>query len=767
MIKSIHTLIVLTTLFGISACGGESGRSDVTSQSKKVNINGAVEKGPFIVGSTVTINILTEEGQNTDSTIVTNTIDDLGNFRFSVEENELFQTTASGYYRNEVTGELSSGVLTLRSIYKSTSANEQYAYVNLLTHLVSNRVVQLINNGSISYEQAITQAESEFLSTFEQVISTPGDTNFTSFSIFENEVSSGSAYLLAISTIIYQYAIDLSKENGSSPDAELAQLINQIEEDFAEDGILDDDVKIARLRDTHTRINPAEVIRNVQSWVGNSDDYEIPDLNQYLDSDLDGFVNANDLDDDNDGINDIDDSSPYSADFNIVDQDIITNEDTSIAIDISSNNPFGEEINVTITSAPSFGNLVVEYPKVRYLPNDNYNGVDHFDYVLSQRDLTSTEVTVSISILPVNDDPVISGSPATTIEAGNEYRFTPSVLNIENDLLVFSIENKPVWAGFDTNTGTLSGTPTNEEVGQSTNIVIHVSDGATRVSLSGFSIEVLTNPWVALPSMPTARHSPTSVAIGDKIYVIGGYNNESLNKIEVFDISTRSWTSKPNMQVARYSHTANAIDNQIYVMGGGWSFNSVEAYDIDSQSWSSKASMGTPRNSHSSCVYDGRIYVFGGRNQNTALSSVEMYDPSTDAWDYKASNSKLYFGSSCVTVGDEIYVFGGAKNENGFEVYDPSLDAWVRSGQLSSTKRYGFSAELIGNFIYLIGGYNFLDNVDVLNLADSSWSTGKAMPKGRHNAGSVVIDGVIYIVGGRDADSNSINTFEKYDPSLE
>jgi N-acetylneuraminic acid mutarotase len=691
----------------------------------------------------------------------------LGNFRFSVEGNELIQTTASGYYRNEVTGELSSGVLTLRSIYKSTGANEQYAYVNLLTHLVSNRVVQLINNGSISYEQAITQAESEFLSTLEQVILIPDDTNFTSFSIFENDVSAGSAYLLAISTVIYQCAIDLSKENGSSPDAELALLVNQIEEDFAEDGKLDDDEKIVRLRDAHTRINPTTVLKNVQSWISNSDDYEIPDLNQYLDSDLDGIVNAIDLDDDNDGINDIDDSSPYSADFNIVDQDIITNEDTSIVIDISSNNPLGEEINVTITSAPLYGSIVVDYPEIRYSPNDNYNGVDHFNYALSQRDLTSTEVTVSISILPVNDGPIISGAPATTIEAGNEYLFTPSVLNIENDLLVFSIENKPVWAGFDTNTGTLSGVPNNEDVGQSTNIIIHVSDGATQVSMRVFSIDVLANPWEVLPNMPTARHSPTSVAIGDKIYVIGGFKGESLNKTEVFDISTKSWASEPNMQVARNSHTANAIDNQIYVMGGGWSFNSVEAYDIDSQSWSSKASMGTPRNSHSSCVYDGRIYVFGGRNQNTALSSVEMYDPSNDTWVYRASNSKLHFGSSCLTVADEIYVFGGAKNENGFEVYDPNLDAWVRSGKLNSTKRYGFSAELIGNFIYLIGGYSFLDNVDVLNISDSSWSSGKAMPKGRHNAGSVVIDGVIYIVGGRDADSNSINTFEKYDPSLE
>lgn len=38
--------------------------------------------------------------------------------------------------------------------------------------------------------------------------------------------------------------------------------------------------------------------------------------------------------------------------------------------------------------------------------------------------------------------------------------------------------------------------------------------------------------------MPTARCELTSSAVGNNIYVIGGYNGSSLNKLEIYSITT-------------------------------------------------------------------------------------------------------------------------------------------------------------------------------------------------------------------------------------
>ena len=49
--------------------------------------------------------------------------------------------------------------------------------------------------------------------------------------------------------------------------------------------------------------------------------------------------------------------------------------------------------------------------------------------------------------------PQISGSPATSVIAGNGYSFTPTASDADNDTLSFSVTNLPDWASFDASTG--------------------------------------------------------------------------------------------------------------------------------------------------------------------------------------------------------------------------------------------------------------------------------------------------------------------------
>ena len=104
-----------------------------------------------------------------------------------------------------------------------------------------------------------------------------------------------------------------------------------------------------------------------------------------------------------------------------------------------------------------------------------------------------------------NNAPVIEGSPPPSVSENNNYSFTPTASDQDGDTLTFSIENKPAWATFNTETGELSGTPTAADIGLYENIIISVSDGVAQTTLAAFSIEVIdTNQAPTISGIPAA-----------------------------------------------------------------------------------------------------------------------------------------------------------------------------------------------------------------------------------------------------------------------
>ncbi|CAN2045381.1 hypothetical protein GMMP13_1810018 [Candidatus Magnetomoraceae bacterium gMMP-13] len=95
--------------------------------------------------------------------------------------------------------------------------------------------------------------------------------------------------------------------------------------------------------------------------------------------------------------------------------------------------------------------------------------------------------------LKINHPPTIQGIPLESVIVNTLYSFTPIAEDLDpGDKLIFSIENKPEWAAFDTATGTLSGTPSDEYIGSITeNILIRVTDRhGESAFLKAFAISV-------------------------------------------------------------------------------------------------------------------------------------------------------------------------------------------------------------------------------------------------------------------------------------
>jgi Putative Ig domain len=122
----------------------------------------------------------------------------------------------------------------------------------------------------------------------------------------------------------------------------------------------------------------------------------------------------------------------------------------------------------------------------------------------------SIQVT-AIASPPANTPPKISGTPATTVQAGSAYSFEPAASDADGNTLTFAITNKPTWANFSTKTGQLSGTPASANVGTTSGITISVTDGKATVSLPAFNLAVTA---AAIPP-PTITGTPsTSVQAG-------------------------------------------------------------------------------------------------------------------------------------------------------------------------------------------------------------------------------------------------------------
>jgi hypothetical protein len=100
----------------------------------------------------------------------------------------------------------------------------------------------------------------------------------------------------------------------------------------------------------------------------------------------------------------------------------------------------------------------------------------------------------SVDAMPLipSSIPALSGVPDITVEQDAEYRFTP-ILDYPGDVdtVQFSIENKPDWASFSEQSGLLLGEPSNNDVGQVSNIIISATNGFITDFLDPFSIEVI------------------------------------------------------------------------------------------------------------------------------------------------------------------------------------------------------------------------------------------------------------------------------------
>ncbi len=221
-------------------------------------VSGVTQKGPFLSGSKVVVREL-QDGRTlkqTGNTFNGKILNDLGEFRLNARTlmSQYVSLEATGYYRNEVTGENSSSELTLMAfsnVLKSKTVN-----INLLTHLEYERVNYLVTKKKYSVVKAKAQAQQEVFALF--------GIDATGFSSSEYlniaGTSSEDGALLAFSILL----------QGDRSVSQLSELMTEIASDMETDGTWNDAktrIKIADWAadaDSSGRLN--SIRKNVEDW---------------------------------------------------------------------------------------------------------------------------------------------------------------------------------------------------------------------------------------------------------------------------------------------------------------------------------------------------------------------------------------------------------------------------------------------------------------------------------------------------------------------
>lgn len=154
-----------------------------------------------------------------------------------------------------------------------------------------------------------------------------------------------------------------------------------------------------------------------------------------------------------------------------------------------------------------------------------------------------------------NSAPVITGTPPLSVAADNGYLFQPSANDPDGDALVFSIQNRPSWASFDSGTGRLAGTPGSADAGVYGNIVISVSDGVASSALPAFSIDV--NATTVINRAPEISGTPAGSVAEDSAYVFLPSASDADGDSLSFSISNRPVWASFNAGTGRLSGTPN------------------------------------------------------------------------------------------------------------------------------------------------------------------------------------------------------------------
>ena len=222
------------------------------------NVSGFTQKGPYLSGSNVQVKE-TQDGRTLRQT--GNVFDgkiqnDNGEFKINARmmTSQYVILEANGYYRDEVTGDVSKSELRLLAITDVTMRRS--ANINLITHLEYNRVLHLVTKEKMKVWAAKRQAQKEIFALLN--IDADGFSNSEDLNIAGASDEDGA--LLAFSILM----------QGNRTVAQLSEMLTKISADIEKDGRWNDSLTRKQIADWAAAADVSGMLdtirKNVEGW---------------------------------------------------------------------------------------------------------------------------------------------------------------------------------------------------------------------------------------------------------------------------------------------------------------------------------------------------------------------------------------------------------------------------------------------------------------------------------------------------------------------
>lgn len=232
---------------------------------------------------------------------------------------------------------------------------------------------------------------------------------------------------------------------------------------------------------------------------------------------------------------------------------------------------------------------------------------------------------------------------------------------------------------------------------------------------------------------PTARHECSYVSAGDKFYLLGG---RGIKPVQCYHPTDSSWASRSAPPVQIHHFQAVEFNGLIYAM----------------------------------CAFTGNF------PNETPLPNIYIYDPVGDTWTVgpEIPAARRRGSAGCVVYNNKIYVVCGIQNGHTdgwvpwLDVYDPINNTWTQLAD-APRERDHFSVALVDDRIYCIGGrrtgfggstFNAtIPQVDIYDISNGVWSSLPSpsgdLPTPRAAASVGVVGNEILVIGGESGAQTS------------
>ncbi len=164
-----------------------------------------------------------------------------------------------------------------------------------------------------------------------------------------------------------------------------------------------------------------------------------------------------------------------------------TDEDNAVSGDLSASDVDLDELTYSLVSGTSIGTVEVNpNGSYTYTPDPNANGDDSFTFKANDGTVDSNTATVSITINPINDPPVVTVLPIVVGEDGVATGTVVATDVDEGDTLTFSVTTPPVngqVSTIDPETGVFTYTP-DPNFNGTDSFVVTVGDSVVTVAVT-------------------------------------------------------------------------------------------------------------------------------------------------------------------------------------------------------------------------------------------------------------------------------------------